>query len=327
LSEKDTIRRIARGRTEKEVAAAIVDAQHRLTPNEFMRLAERSRDLPEEAREWAKLLLPLVRGSATHIRSFKREDIRADITRYSSKTGIRSKKTLILVFSGLKGGPMLPVPVLLQLLPEEFCDLVLIRDKSRTLFASGLPPDADSFIDLLRLLEKLIVPGDYARFICYGGSGGGFPALRAALLMGASRGVSASGRSSWNIRRLLDGSGRQTTSFDPLCHCFRDTRTEIVCAYGAGNLSDVADAHRVAAVFPVRLRPLPGIAVHNFLWELAQTGKVQEFINEAFDFAVPSVTEQLAALVDLGGGSTSFPDRQSATATKPGRRNPPKKHY
>jgi hypothetical protein len=321
LNVKDLVRQFARSTSERELLAATTEAQHRLTPGEFVKLAEQFQDFAPAARRWVQGLLPVVRQAAPYIRPFKRETLLPDITRYSSRTGVRSRKTLILVFSGLQGGPMVPVPVLLQLLPEDACDLVLLRDTSRTLFVNGLPPVATSLFDLVSLCSKLLSPSDYRRLICYGGSGGGFPALRAALLMGASRGVSVSGRLSWNIRRLLDGSGRSAPSFDPLCDCFRDAATEIVCAYGADNAVDVEDARRIAAILPVRLRPVPGIAVHNFLWELARAGKAQDFINQAFDFSVPPYVEQLAASVVFGG----LIDARTGVAKPPGRRGAPKK--
>lgn len=328
---EELLRRIAQGPASREFLSAQTDAASLLTPREFIELARRADALPENMRPWLQRMAAIVVSSAPTLKRFKREHIGEGVVRFSGEGGRRAKK-LIISFAGFKGIASLPTAVMLQLLPDDLCDLVLLHDSSRNHFLNGIRPHADNFFGLVEFLRRAVRPQAYEKTYCYGASGGGLAALRCALLMKAHRGISASGRMYWHISRLRQETAKLDSTFDPICHCFADSRVEIICAYGAANEDDRADAERVANILKVRQMPLAGRAEHNFVWELTIAGKVRPFFEEVFDLpSIESAADRFVSTIalhsDTGGysrigpvGAASSPLPGGRTGSRPKRR-------
>jgi hypothetical protein len=315
---EEILRRISQGSSSRESLAAQTDAASLLTPREFMELSQRAEVLPITLRPWLQRMATIVASSAPTLRHFQRETIGEGVVRFSGEGGRRAKK-LIISFAGFKGVASLPTAVMLQLLPDDLCDLVLLHDSGRDHFLKGIRPHADNFYGLVEFLRRTFRPQAYDRVYCYGASGGGLAALRCALLMKAHRGISASGRIYWHISRLRQEGGTLDSTFDPICHCFADYPVEIVCAYAAGNESDRADAERIARILRVKEMPIAGRAEHNFVWELTMAGKVRPFFEKVFDLpSIESVVDRLVSTVALSSDAGGFSRIGSVRVSSPG---------
>lgn len=301
------LHRFAGARSSRDLLYAQIDAENLLTPLEFMRLAEHADTLPENARPWLRATMARISGGASRIRPYGREVIGEGILRFSAPPIRPSQKKLIITFAGFKGRAMMPTAIMLQMLPEDLCDFVVLHDGSRNHFLKGLWPHADSFFGLVEFLRRVLQPQTYEKTYCYGASGGGFAALRCAILMKAHRGIAASGRLYWHVNRLREGSEGFDPAFDPICHCFADSEVEMICAYGADNEEDRADAARVANIVKARLMPFDGIREHNFVWELTTANKARSFLAEIFDLPLAATpVDQIMATLALSTQTGGF---------------------
>jgi hypothetical protein len=313
---KEFLRAVAECRNEREFREVVTAAENRWTPRELMRVKQTARDLPPAIVGWLDYYATLVNSLAPHLRAFIRDDVRSNITRYSNPSVPRRKKRIVLSFAGFKGRAMVPTPVFLQMLPEDRMDLVLLHDETRTHFQNGLPPHASSLLELVTLLRKEVKIDEYERVYCYGASGGGFAALRAAVLLRAHRGIAASGRMQWHVNRLLNPEERAIPAFDPLCHCYAGCGVEMICAFGSENAQDRKDAEAVEQILPVRMMPVPGVAQHNFVWQLFQEGRAHGFFEEILDLdPIKNPAEQIASAARLStqvGGFVRFGPRPTS---------------
>jgi len=95
--------------------------------------------------------------------------------------------------------------------------------------------------------------------------------------MRAERGIAVGGRFPSHPLRLLD-TGSALPAFDPLCACYRESRTLLICAYGQGCEEDRLHAERLATILPVRELAYPEVSTHNLLHALASNGQLDGFV-------------------------------------------------
>ncbi|OYU77415.1 MAG: hypothetical protein CFE32_05540 [Alphaproteobacteria bacterium PA3] len=168
----------------------LITLENICTPTEFLEIA--SRPVPSG-------IAPMVALTATRILSlharpkrFQKIDIAADVTLIKPVTAVARR--LVVCFCGGAHRLMLPLPVFLQIVPEDQFDLLILRDRSRRLYLGGATDLGKTFAETLSLLSAFIMANGYQETRCYGVSSGGAPALYAATALGAGIGLSISGK-------------------------------------------------------------------------------------------------------------------------------------
>ena len=213
------------------------------------------------------------------VRPYRREVISPGLTLYTSG---RLTQTLIIACVGRSARPFVPIAVFLQALDHERFDLLTASDVRHLQFDRGLEGYASSLPDLARRLSDFASARGYSSIITYGISLGGMAALRIGQLMGADRAISAGGRFSWNLGRLLRNEA-YVQSFDLLCHCRQPMATESYALFSEGHPDDVESAGRLAAISPdCRLIPMP-CDDHNFPHGIHKARRLDEYHRQIFD--------------------------------------------
>ena len=271
-------------KTETDFWRVRLKAQHDLTPAEFAELRMRQKDVPIHIQAWLGQLAAIGKFSRNEpVEAFVRISLAEYINLYSNFGVARSSKRLIICFCGVGNQLMLPVPCMLQYLPSERCDVLVLRDPERQYFHLGIRGYESSFLGLLQRLSRDIRLDAYRRVYCYGTSGGGFPALRAGLLLKTDRAISIGGSFPWYISRLQDPGLGVIPAFDAICHCAFNTSTTLLSVFGGGNERDSRQGEKLAAVLPVQSITYPDVSSHNLVLELAETGRLGPFFDRIFE--------------------------------------------
>jgi hypothetical protein len=277
------IRDLERCQTEREFWRIQTKAETKLTPIEIGELISRMHALPNGARPWLTRLSELMRYAGGRPQRYRRRIVSADVSYFADPTVPISGKALIIGFSGNADRLMLPIGCVLQVLPSQRFDVVVLRDTQHAYYLNGVGDYAPTLNDLAERLAADFRLKKYDRVYCFGTSMGGFGALRCGALIRAHRAISVGGRWHWHIRRLLDENETAMSAFDPLCTCFVQSRTELVCAYSEGNNDDRLGADRLAAILPIGRIAFPEVTDHNLIATLLKTNRLKPFFDEIFD--------------------------------------------
>ncbi len=277
------LRRFAHCDTRKDRFAVQKWADERMTPLEYAALRESAPNLPRELRPWLNRFEHLPKPRMAEPQAFRAREIAPEMFFFSSGTGKRGAKCLLLAFATGMHGLLMPTARFLQYLPSTRFEVLMLQDKSRNHFEHGIRPYAGSMPELLRGLDEDFEFSAYDALYCAGFSMGGFPALRAGRLANVRRAVSFAGRLPWHIRRLREGRNLALPAFDPLCECMRANGSDLVCVYGADNELDSTHADRLSRAYAVRRLPIIGVESHNPVFALAESGRLQGFLDAMFD--------------------------------------------
>jgi len=210
------------------------------------------------------------------------EAVAPDVDFYRDATIGPERKCLIVCFCGASNRLMMPISCLLQYLPSDFCDVIVLRDKTRQHYFKGITGYAESLPALVRRIADDLGADAYLRRYCFGVSMGAFPALRAGVLMEADRAVSVGGGFALHPRRLLEEPDIAPPAFDPICGCVGNADTELVCAYAAGDKTDRQSATHLSHIRAVTLISVPDLTEHNIIKKLAKKGLLRDFFNGMF---------------------------------------------
>ncbi|HXG79344.1 MAG TPA: hypothetical protein VNJ31_08420, partial [Methyloceanibacter sp.] len=165
---------------------------------------------------------------------------------YAAGKGARS---MVVLFSGLTRRPGVPISCFLQSLRDDLYDVLMLQDPKKLHFDSGVPGFGSSFLELARRIEAFAETKGYTEIITYGVSMGGYPALRAGILLGAKRAISIGGTYVWHVGRLIRNEPT-SKAFDLLCPCYADTKTELVSVVAAKQKNDLRALEILQATFP-----------------------------------------------------------------------------
>ena len=236
---------------------------------QFLRMS-RERQFSEHTRGWLQKLETLSPGLFDAPRVFARTHLSEEILLYSDASWPNHDKTLLVCFSGNARRLMLPISLLLQCLEPQALDLLLLRKGAdKRPYLAGLQGVCNSFIELLEHIDAMASACLYRRVITLGTSSGGFPAVMAAMAMGAARGVSVCGASpaavSHDHLRLPFSAGN-------------NRGTEITLVYGAEFAPDRNAARAIKAVYGGRLYPIAAVGEHNVLNALRARGELAGFL-------------------------------------------------
>ena len=164
---------------------------------------------------------------------------------YTANKGARS---LVVVFCGAGEWPGIPTSYFLQALRDDLYDVLVLQDPLRLHFDRGVCGQG-SLLDLTRSIEAFGRTNNFTEIITYGSSMGGFPALRAGILLNATRAISIGGRYAWHVGRLIRNEATPG-AFDLLCPCFSACGTQLVTVVGRRNEKDVSSSDILQRTLP-----------------------------------------------------------------------------
>jgi hypothetical protein len=285
MATLDIVGALAASSDEKRAAIVLAELENRGTPLEFaaaIRQAER-RD-PAVSKLLAATTIA-AQLKTQRPRLYRRTEFAEHALFFRNPWWPTRAKSLLVVFCGLQLRVMLPTVTLLQTLASRHFDIVVLADPRTLYFERGLAGYADSLPGIARRIAGDLRPHRYRRTVTFGVSTGGFPALRAGILLGAERAVSIGGIFGWGI--MAPASGRADDSlpaFDLLCECRPESQTDIVAVFNRGNVRDRTHVARLATILPVRQIAMEGTAKHNVLWPLYKAGRLRSFLREVVGF-------------------------------------------
>lgn len=280
MSSKEILKQIRACRDPRRLAVLVPMMEDIFTPLDFAGAMERSGPLADDH----PLARTIIRRqlSSHQPERYRRRTISDGITLYSSLDHPRSQKTLILGWTGRGFRLGLPIVSFVQMLPCAQFDIVVLRDRHDLSFVRGVEGYADGLATLVSRLGADLRFSRYGGLITYGVSSGGPPALRAAHLLSAERGISIGGLLHWHVLRLL--AGIDSPAFDVLCACRAPSRTRLISVYGQDSERDRLHADRLASLCPIERIPIRGIESHSVLFELLKRGRARAFLNHILTF-------------------------------------------
>jgi len=192
-------------------------------------------------------------------------------------------KRLAICFAGAGQRMMMPTGVFLQHIDASQNDVLMLRDVARNGYRHGIPGVADSLEELVQIIGANRKK-TYSSVVSLGVSGGGMPAIWAALQLDLDKGVSVGGNNPADQRWQLwedEGIARPFRHFRA-----RMTRApNLLYVFGADQRRDREAASGLAELLPVRTIAVVGNggkpSGHNALYTLLQRGALSGFLEEA----------------------------------------------
>lgn len=283
-SVKKILTSLRDSQSDRDIWRVRLQAEDTLLPHEMAFLIGHAPDLPDHARKWLSRMDMLGRFSEGEPQHYGVETISQNVQLFHDASIPRTRKRLIVAYCGAGHRLMMATSCVLQHLPSDLCDIVVVRDPSRQSYFKGVPGYAETLPALVRRLAADVGWDDYLRTYSFGTCMGAFPALRGGLLMQVDRAISVSGGFPLHARRLLEEPGVAPPAFDPLCGSVANRRTEIICAFAEAHERDGNSARHLATVRRVELLPLPELTEHNIIKEQAKKGILRAFFRDMFQF-------------------------------------------
>lgn len=198
---------------------------------------------------------------------------------FSDRVSPSADKTALICFTGSARRMMLPAATFLQALPASRFDVVMLKDEQRLHYQAGVEGYAETLAELVQRLAKDLDTGSYRRVVTMGTSMGGFPALRAGILMQADRALSLGGREMWHVGRLgrLDDYP-SCVAFDALCPCAPPS-PELACVFTSSFHADRRSAEIAAALRPVTFVESNLGTGHDVLFVRWKRGQLRHFLD------------------------------------------------
>jgi hypothetical protein len=251
--------------------AQVRHSNDQLTPAEIADLVKHGSELPFAIR-------PLLEAGQPPVR-YVRERWCEDADYYTSNQGARS-----LIVGFCSGAHRLGVPTsyFLQCLRDDLYDVVVLRDARRAHFADGVQ-GLGSLLETTRAIKKFAEGRGYSEIISLGVSMGGYPALRAGLMLKADRAISIGGAYCWHVGRLT----RKTHSvkpFDLLCPCTAKPQVELVAVMSAQNRDDVRALETLKLNFPECHSVFVNAGEHNVSGYFYQVGTLRLFYASLLEY-------------------------------------------
>lgn len=282
MRSSEIMRRIEACRDLRRLAVLIAEMEDAFTPLDFADALANSPS-PMDGGPLAATIIrrQLSRGPPE---GYRRTAIIDDIALLSDPDHPRAGKTLLLGWTGRGFRIGLPIVSFAQLLPSRLYDIVVLRDPRRLGFAHGIADYADTLPAVAARLRADLEFDSYARVVTLGASSGGLPALRAALLLSAERGISFGGLFHWQIPELLSGTGTfEAPGYDILCACGPTSRSRLIGVYGEQNERDRRHADILASICRIE-RITVATRSHTVLFELLKKGVARSFLRQVLTF-------------------------------------------
>jgi hypothetical protein len=268
-------------RTDRDFVKMHRTAAGMLTPLEAAALIEFSHRLLPPTQAWLEDLARTGGFGGVAPQRHYRRPVAENIDFYSDPFVPTAEKNLVIAFSGAANRMMIATPVLLQFLPSDRFDLVLLRDPTKLDYAFAIPPYAHNFRDLVLRLAADIGLENYRRLYCFGTSMGGFPALRCGILIKANKAIAVGGHFPLYPPKYWMDQKFDIPAFDLLCACHAQTATTLICCYSANYDNDARSAAVLARMYPIRHITVAS-AQHNFFAALQPPQRLKQFIESLF---------------------------------------------
>jgi len=210
---------------------------------------------------------------------YRRRKLSRHLRLYSAG-GARQDKTLLICFVGASNRPFLPTPVFLQHLDAARTDMLLVGYPRGNGVRRGLPELGCSFEETVDKLRGVAAIDSYRRCVTLGISGGGTPALLAALRLGLSAALSAGGGSPTDPRWFA-ALGEHAGDLARRYVAASASLPQVTLAFGADAERDAAAARAFAQCLPAELRPVHDdhrTVQHNIFSVLLRRGRLQSFL-------------------------------------------------
>ena len=232
------VERLGGCRSEREFFRVHTQAETNFTPLEIHELLDRAGGLPQPTQAWLDRITRFTRFRENPPMRFRRKEIADNIDLYGDPDFARSGKRLIIGFCGTAQRLLMPIASMLQELPSQRCDLLVLRDPTLRHFLAGIAPYADNFWSLLKSLVADLQVREYAQPLLlrymHGRvrrPSGRHSPPRTALHLG-QRVISVA------CPPASRGAREGSSCFDPLCDCYHEIETRLVCAYSMAHKRD-----------------------------------------------------------------------------------------
>jgi hypothetical protein len=257
-----------------------------LTPVEIAKLIRDDPDghLPFTLRSWLE-------SGETPVR-YVRDRWSDDASHYTANRGARS---LVVVFCGGAHRVGVPISYFLQSMRDDLYDVLVLKDRRKVHYDLGVE-GIGSFLETVQRVGRFSKERGYKEIITYGSSMGGLVALRAGILLRASRAISMNGSQCWHVSRLLRGRGL-VRAFDVLCPCFSATKTELVAVVPSQHAADVRAAETVQQSFPACEVVRIDVGVHSLSTYLYGVRLLRPFHACMFEYWNNPVRRELVDLI------------------------------
>jgi len=245
------------------------------TPDEVQAIHGSRPRLPLPERQWLNELVERLTREFENIRGFSREEVDRSSALYRSTSRTpQGERTLLVAFASKGHRMLVETCVFLQHLPEGRYDVLMLRDERKHAFLDGLPGIAHDLPSLCAGIEQGLALG-YARIQTMGASMGGFPALLAARLLQAERGVAVGGGVPDAAAARVD-----LTAPDEAL----DDRPLLLCVFAEGHDSDRRRAHELAETLGgTRLVEVQNAAEHTLLNTARHRGALGRLLAHLLD--------------------------------------------
>lgn len=252
--------------TENQLNALVIALENRMTPLESYEISkEFSAGSVEKVPVVPALVEPALRFAqhqALHLATagkqmperFWRQRVRKQMRLFSDPSVPRHEKTLVLCFTGRAHRMTMPLAPFLQHLDASTMDVAVIspvRAHDRLDFMFGFSGLGESIYDSIDYLPSVLKIQDYVQTIAIGASGGGIPAIVAALRLGLPTAVAAA-PSNPNDPRWPEAFGAELPDELNRLACL-GAMPAIHVVYAPQNLRDKASAEALAGILPVNL--------------------------------------------------------------------------
>jgi hypothetical protein len=273
-----------------------------LTPAEIAQLLEGGM--------WVGLpfaIRPLLQSGQSPV-GYIREDLTEGADFYTANRGA---DRLIVAFCSAGNELGVPISYFLQNLRDDLYDVLILRDPRRLHFDHGVAGLSTSFLETIRQIQSFIAERGFGEVITFGVSMGGYPALRAGLLLNASRAISLGGRYCWHVSRLM--SKEQTANaFDLLCHCQAKSNVQLIAAVAAENEPDVKDLKVLCRTFPECVPLMIDTGDHNVTGYFYRVGLLRLFYACLFEYwNRPAASPELLSILHQIARQTDYSQRPS----------------
>jgi hypothetical protein len=271
-------------RSRADYLRKLIEVENEATPAELHALAGGCVNFPTDAAARLQATLDLMDRCGAPVRPFVHTRLSPGASLYRHGTEVRGK-SLLVCFCGVAHRMMVPIPVFLQLIPEDRFDVLVFKDPAGQDYLRGVPDFGGDLRQLAGSIRTRLDPDGYADVRCLGVSSGGAASLYAGLLLGAERAVAIGGRHPTLASRrggLMDLIGRSTgREFDQAVGDLATRHgTRLLAVFGGDAPRDREGAESLRRHLPAcGLLPVEGLSEHNLLVRFVENGKAAGFLH------------------------------------------------
>ena len=233
---------------------------------------------------WRRRIIRFIENAPDNSSRWSRTAVSRDAILYHTSEGDRSRKQLIVGFSGSAMRLMMPTYMMLCSLDPQRYDLLLLKDPGREEYINGIDAMGESITALASFLDHYVVDNSYHSGIALGTSAGGLPAIYVAL---KNRWPGAVVFGPVDPERHPDLSGLLLTESE------QNVSTSILLNYGEKHKDDRIIAAKVKKLISVtELKPDPRFRKHNVPYALFLRGELAEHLERQFSEVSTSHSDQ-----------------------------------